>query len=182
MAAVRAAMDAVMVREQQRLNSKLILLTIAISGGPYIVKSFDANGGAGSYIATANDGGPGVYAFGRGSMLVGAAATFQRKTIPGLPGFGFESPTPADLDMANPPPPNAPAVIMRHRDTENHNGPAVTGSTRLRPTPRAPTRVPSWTKAISSTTSSCSTSTGRRSLWAVCSRRDRWCCSSTPRR
>jgi biopolymer transport protein ExbB len=36
MASVRAAMDAAMVREGQRLNSKLVLLTIAISGGPFI--------------------------------------------------------------------------------------------------------------------------------------------------
>lgn len=36
LAAVRAAMDATMVREGQRLNSQLVLLTIAISGGPFI--------------------------------------------------------------------------------------------------------------------------------------------------
>lgn len=33
---IRAAMDAAMVREGQRLNSQLVLLTIAISGGPFI--------------------------------------------------------------------------------------------------------------------------------------------------
>ena len=33
---IRAALDAVMVREGQRLNSLLVLLTIAISGGPFI--------------------------------------------------------------------------------------------------------------------------------------------------
>jgi len=36
MAAIRASMDAAMVRENQRLNSQLVLLTIAISGGPFI--------------------------------------------------------------------------------------------------------------------------------------------------
>lgn len=36
LAAVRAAMDATMVRETQRLGSQLVLLTIAISGGPFI--------------------------------------------------------------------------------------------------------------------------------------------------
>ncbi len=36
LAAVRAAMDAIMVRETQRLGSRLVLLTIAISGGPFI--------------------------------------------------------------------------------------------------------------------------------------------------
>ncbi len=33
---VRAAMDAVMVREGQKLNAMMVLLTIAISGGPFI--------------------------------------------------------------------------------------------------------------------------------------------------
>ena len=36
MAAVRASMDAVMVRELQKLNSQMVLLTIAISGGPFL--------------------------------------------------------------------------------------------------------------------------------------------------
>lgn len=36
METVRAAMDAQMVREGQRLNSQMVLLTIAISGGPFI--------------------------------------------------------------------------------------------------------------------------------------------------
>lgn len=34
--AIRAAMDAGMVRENQRLNSQIVLLTIAISGGPFL--------------------------------------------------------------------------------------------------------------------------------------------------
>ena len=34
--AIRATLDAIAVREQQRLNSMLVLLTIAISGGPFI--------------------------------------------------------------------------------------------------------------------------------------------------
>lgn len=34
--AVRARMDGVMVRENQRLNAQMILLTIAISGGPFL--------------------------------------------------------------------------------------------------------------------------------------------------
>ncbi len=34
--AIRATMDAVMVRENQRLNSQMVLLTIAISGGPFL--------------------------------------------------------------------------------------------------------------------------------------------------
>jgi biopolymer transport protein ExbB len=34
--AIRASMDAVLVRENQRLNSQIVLLTIAISGGPFL--------------------------------------------------------------------------------------------------------------------------------------------------
>jgi biopolymer transport protein ExbB len=34
--AIRASMDAGMVRESQRLNSQIVLLTIAISGGPFL--------------------------------------------------------------------------------------------------------------------------------------------------
>lgn len=33
---IRAAMDAALVRENQRLNSQIVLLTIAISGGPFL--------------------------------------------------------------------------------------------------------------------------------------------------
>jgi len=33
---IRASMDAGMVRENQRLNSQIVLLTIAISGGPFL--------------------------------------------------------------------------------------------------------------------------------------------------
>ena len=36
MAAVKASMDAGMVREMQKLNSQMVLLTIAISGGPFL--------------------------------------------------------------------------------------------------------------------------------------------------
>jgi biopolymer transport protein ExbB len=36
LSAVKAAMDGVMVRELQKLNSQMVLLTIAISGGPFL--------------------------------------------------------------------------------------------------------------------------------------------------
>jgi biopolymer transport protein ExbB len=36
MGAIRAAVDAVFVRERQKLNSRMVLLTIAISGGPFL--------------------------------------------------------------------------------------------------------------------------------------------------
>lgn len=34
--AIKATLDAILVRESQRLNSKMVLLTIAISGGPFL--------------------------------------------------------------------------------------------------------------------------------------------------
>jgi len=36
MSAVKASMDAVLIRELQKLNSQMVLLTIAISGGPFL--------------------------------------------------------------------------------------------------------------------------------------------------
>jgi hypothetical protein len=91
----------------------------------YAVWPTDANGGQGSYVITANDGGPGIYALDRGGMLAGTEGSFQRLTIPRLPGFPFQAPTPADLDGPVPPAPTAPAIIMRHRDTEVHDGPSA---------------------------------------------------------
>ncbi len=93
----------------------------------YAVWDTDANGGPGSYVVTANDGGPGVYALDRGAMLVGQPATLQRLSMPGLPGFGIQGPAPADPDGPNGPPTGAPAIVMRHRDTELHNGPEAPG-------------------------------------------------------
>jgi hypothetical protein len=91
----------------------------------YAVWPTDANGGDGSYIVTANDGGRGSYALDRGAMLSGAPGTYLRFTTPGLSGFGFEALTPVDVDGPNPPPPGTPAVVMRHRDTEVHSGPSA---------------------------------------------------------
>ncbi len=91
----------------------------------YGVWPTDANQGDGSYVVTANDGGPGIFALDRGAMLAGAPATFQRLTVPGLPGFAFESPTPADIDGEGVPAQRSPAIIMRHRDTEVHSGPSA---------------------------------------------------------
>lgn len=86
----------------------------------------DANSGGGSFVVTAN-GGVAVHAMERGPMLSGAAAGFLNFNLPGLSGFGFETVTPADIDGPTPPPTGAPAVVMRHRDTEAHGGPAAPG-------------------------------------------------------
>jgi hypothetical protein len=93
----------------------------------YAVWATDVHGGDGSYIVTANDGGPGAYALNRGEMLVGGATQFIRIGMPGLPGFGIQGPTPADPDGPLGPPAGAPAIVMRHRDTELHNGPSASG-------------------------------------------------------
>lgn len=82
----------------------------------------DENGGEGSYVVTANAG-VAVYAMERGAMLAGDAAGFQIFDLPSLPGFSFQTSTPADIDGPDSPPAGAPAVVMRHRDTEVHNGP-----------------------------------------------------------
>jgi hypothetical protein len=86
----------------------------------------DANGGDGSYVVTANSG-VAVYAMERGRMLNGETARFLIFNLPFLPGFAFQTTTPADIDGPDVPPAGAPAVIMRHRDTEVHGGPAVPG-------------------------------------------------------
>jgi hypothetical protein len=72
------------------------------------------------YVSTNETGGPAVYALDRTRMLAGLSATFQRRTAPGLSGFGFQALTPADLDGPTPPPAGTPGLFMRHRDTEAH--------------------------------------------------------------
>jgi len=93
----------------------------------YAVWPTDATGGQGSYLITANDGGPGVYALNRGAMLAGTAGSYQRLTVPPLPAFGFQAPIASDLDGATGPPAMAPAIVLRHRDTEVNSGPAAPG-------------------------------------------------------
>jgi len=90
----------------------------------YSVWPTDANGGQGSYIVTANDGGPGIYALDRGKMLNGQAATFQRTTAAAIPNYGFQGLyAPADVDGASAPPSTSPAIILTKRDTEANSGP-----------------------------------------------------------
>lgn len=76
-----------------------------------------------AYYVTTGEPGPTVYALDRTKILSGLPATSQRFTVPSLSGFGFfQGLTPGDLDGAAPPP-GAPGIVMRHRDTEVH-GPA----------------------------------------------------------
>ena len=90
----------------------------------YAVWPTDANGGDGSYIVTANDGGPGAYALERGPMLEGNSSRLIRLGMPPLSGFAIQGPSPVDPDGPGEPPVGAPALIMRHRDTEAHGGSA----------------------------------------------------------
>ncbi len=62
-----------------------------------------------------------LYAFDRENMLNGDPARgYQVFQAPGLPGFGFQHMMPADADGDILPPADAPAIFMRHRDSEYH--------------------------------------------------------------
>ncbi len=93
----------------------------------------DANGGAGSFVITSNDfSGPSspyapAHLIERGPVLSGDPAGFMTINLPELPGFAGQAVTPADIDGPTSPPTGAPAVVMRHRDTESHDGPAAPG-------------------------------------------------------
>ena len=85
--------------------------------------------GDGSYVVTANDGGPGIYALDRGAMLTGcvrrrsSASRFRR-----CPRLRVPRPRPRPISTGRSPRPSgAPAIIARQRDTENHGGPAAPG-------------------------------------------------------
>ena len=95
----------------------------------YAVWSTDAEHGAGSYVATFNDdniASGGIMALERGAMIVGLPASTLPFQVEGLSGFVIQGPAPADPDGPNPPPDGAAAILLRHRDTEVHDGPAAT--------------------------------------------------------
>ena len=74
-----------------------------------------------AYYVSTNESTPAAYAFDRTEMLVGNAATLQRRTAPDLLRFGFQALNPSDHDGPNPVPPGTPNFFMRHRDDEAHN-------------------------------------------------------------
>ena len=76
----------------------------------------------GYYIGT-NENSPAAYALQRSAMLAGQAATLIRFTAPAISGFGFQMVPPADADGSTPPPVGAPAVFLRHKDSEAHGSP-----------------------------------------------------------
>lgn len=77
-----------------------------------------------AYYGTANKNAS-VYAFDRVNMLAGnTARPVQTFDLSGLPGYNFQTPTPADWDKllgTSAPPAGAPGIIMRHVDEEAHN-------------------------------------------------------------
>ncbi len=73
-------------------------------------------------VVTTNEGTCAIYAIRRSDILSGAATTPLRTTVAGLPGFGFQSITPVDIEGYgdNAPPAGMKPLLVRHRDTEAH--------------------------------------------------------------
>jgi hypothetical protein len=74
------------------------------------------------YFVATNENLPAVYALQRSAMLVGAAAGWQRFTVPALKGFGFQALAPADIDGETLPPANTGGLFVRHVDGQAHGG------------------------------------------------------------
>ncbi len=90
MAAVKASMDAVLVRELQRLNSQMVLLTIAISGGPFLGLLGTVVGVMITFAAIAVSGEVNVNSIAPG-IAAALAATVAGLTvaIPALFGYNY---------------------------------------------------------------------------------------------
>ena len=70
---------------------------------------------------TTNEATSRIWTLDRQRMLIGAPATSQVFSLVDLPGFVFQSTTPADVTGRVPPPLASPGIILRHRDDEVHN-------------------------------------------------------------
>jgi hypothetical protein len=79
------------------------------------------------FFSTNEEDGPAIYAVDRAQVMLGQPTTPIRRVALGLPGFGFQSIAPADLDGPGAPPGNAPGVFVRHRDDEVHDRPGTPG-------------------------------------------------------
>jgi hypothetical protein len=85
-----------------------------------------------AYYVGTNENNPAVYALQRSAMLTGAPAAVQRfVALPELSGFGFQMLPPADWDGATAPPAGAPAVFVRHKDSEAHGSPGAADTIEL---------------------------------------------------
>ena len=88
--AIRAAMDAVMVREGQRLNAQMVLLTIAISGGPFIGLLGTVVGVMVTFAAIAATGDVNINAIAPGMAAALLATTAGLAVaIPSLFGYNY---------------------------------------------------------------------------------------------
>ena len=88
--AIGAAMDAVMVREGQRLNAQMVLLTIAISGGPFIGLLGTVVGVMVTFAAIAASGDVNINAIAPGMAAALLATTAGLAVaIPALFGYNY---------------------------------------------------------------------------------------------
>jgi len=89
-AAIRAALDAAQVRETQRLNAQMVLLTIAISGGPFLGLLGTVVGVMITFAAIAATGDVNVAAIAPGiaAALVATVAGLA-VAIPALFGYNY---------------------------------------------------------------------------------------------
>jgi biopolymer transport protein ExbB len=89
-AAIRSSMDAQMVREMQKLNSAMVLLTIAISGGPFVGLLGTVIGVMITFAAIAAAGDVNVNSIAPGiSAALLATATGMFVAIPALFGYNY---------------------------------------------------------------------------------------------
>lgn len=83
-----------------------------------------------AYYVSANESEAVVYALERDAMLTCDTADWQRTVLGDRGGYSFDTATITDWDGDNPPPPGAPAIVMRHIDDEAHAAPAEADSAR----------------------------------------------------
>lgn len=88
--AIQASMDATMVRESQQLNAQMVLLTIAISGGPFIGLLGTVVGVMVTFAAIAASGDVNINAIAPGMAAALLATTAGLAVaIPALFGYNY---------------------------------------------------------------------------------------------
>lgn len=90
MDSIRAALDAAMVRETQKLNSQMVLLTLAIAGGPFLGLLGTVVGVMITFAAIAASGDVNVNAIAPGiAAALAATVTGLAVAIPALFGYNY---------------------------------------------------------------------------------------------
>ena len=90
--AIRAAMDAKLVRETQKINSQMVLLTIAIAGGPFLGLLGTVVGVMITFAAIAASGDVNVNAIAPGiAAALAATVAGLAVAIPALFGYNYLS-------------------------------------------------------------------------------------------